>query len=444
MVRPNSSMKRPLETLLFGSDDDGDVEADKNEPVESPRQQAAAAWHDSDDEGLEVDITAKRRLRKLRKTEEDEVVGGLDYVERLRSHFCKLHGTSASKWAEPREQSDSDSEAELFQTSSKLVLESKGGRIAPHHLNSRRIADVTKQEKGKAVVQSVRFHPEDEIVMTCGYDKTLRLYHIDNDRNPLVGSYHFENFPISGAEFTSDGKTVVVTGLSRCVWRFDVESGQAHPVKLAGHHFERMSCVAQGQKYIGLGADNGHAAILDERTTRLAKLVKMNAETRAISFHPTKNSFYTADCEAYIYEWDIGTGRCITRFRDDAAVSCSSLAVSPDGNRLAVGTDSGIVDFFDLSGPLTPKVVKSIDNLTTTVTSLRFHPESDILAMASKYEKRALKLLHLPTYTVYANWPTAKATFGKPNSVDFSHKGGHLAVGNQDGKVLLYTLDHYI
>eukprot|EP00397_Hematodinium_sp_SG-2012_P044876 GEMP01050239.1.p1 GENE.GEMP01050239.1~~GEMP01050239.1.p1 ORF type:complete len:435 (+),score=85.29 GEMP01050239.1:31-1305(+) len=416
------------------------------ESLEGVKDAKESAWHDSDDEAMQVDISSKRRLWKLRKTEKDEIISGLEYEQRLRAQFEKIHGTSAAQWADAAlaEHSDSESEAEIFQTSSRMVLKAKGGRIEPRTLKVMRTADVTKQKKGNAVVQNVRFHPNDEVVMTCGFDKTLRLYHLDNDQNPLVGSYHFENFPISGAEFTSDGNACIVAGYSKAVWRFDVESGQARQVKLAGHNFSRMFSVTQGQRYIGLGADGGQAAILDERTNRLAKLVRMNADTRALAFHPTKNSLYTADSEAHIYEWDIGSGRCITRFRDESAVCCSSLAVSPDGKQLAVGTNSGIVDFFDASGPkLVDKVVKSVTNLQTTVTTMRFHPSNDIFAIASKFGKKALKMVHMPTYSVYANWPSLKTPISTPTCLDFSRQGGYMAIGNADGKVLLYTLKHY-
>jgi U3 small nucleolar RNA-associated protein 18 len=43
------------------------------------------AWTDPDDGDLEVDIAAQSRLRKLRRTVDEEVVGGRDYEGRLRA-----------------------------------------------------------------------------------------------------------------------------------------------------------------------------------------------------------------------------------------------------------------------------------------------------------------------------------------------------------------------
>ena len=63
--------------------------------------------------------------------------------------------------------------------------------------------------------------------------------------------------------------------------------------------------------------------------------------------------------------------------------------------------------------------------------------------MASKWEKEALRLVHIPTCTVFSNWPTTKTPLSYVFSLDFSPNSGYLAIGNDKGKVLLYRLRHY-
>lgn len=48
------------------------------------------AWTDPDDGGMEIDIAADSRLRKLRRTVDEEVVGGRDYEGRLRAQCVSL------------------------------------------------------------------------------------------------------------------------------------------------------------------------------------------------------------------------------------------------------------------------------------------------------------------------------------------------------------------
>lgn len=51
---------------------------------------------------------------------------------------------------------------------------------------------------------------------------------------------------------------------------------------------------------------------------------------------------------------------------------------------------------------------------------------------------------HLPSLTVFENWPTAGTPLGRVTSLDFSNGSEYVAIGNSRGKVLLYSLHHYI
>ena len=63
-----------------------------------------------------------------------------------------------------------------------------------------------------------------------------------------------------------------------------------------------------------------------------------------------------------------------------------------------------------------------------------------ILAMASRMAKDALRLVHLPSYTVFSNWPTSRTPLGYVHSLAFSPGGGYLAIGTARGTALLYRL----
>ncbi len=63
-----------------------------------------------------------------------------------------------------------------------------------------------------------------------------------------------------------------------------------------------------------------------------------------------------------------------------------------------------------------------------------------ILAMASRMTKDALRLVHLPSFTVFSNWPTSRSPLGYVHSLAFSPGGGYLAIGTARGSALLYRL----
>lgn len=120
-----------------------------------------------------------------------------------------------------------------------------------------------------------------------------------------------------------------------------------------------------------------------------------------------------------------------------------------DGNVvLACGTNSGTVDLFNLmqssnSSKSHLELRKSLTNLQTTVSDVTFHPNGELLAFSSKWTADALRMAHLSSGTVFANWPTRKTPLKKVNTVCFSGSGGYVAMGNDRGKVLLYRLEQY-
>jgi U3 small nucleolar RNA-associated protein 18 len=82
-------------------------------------------------------------------------------------------------------------------------------------------------------------------------------------------------------------------------------------------------------------------------------------------------------------------------------------------------------------------------HLTTSIDSLAFGADCQLMVMASRMKRDALRLVHLPSLTVFSNWPTSRSPLHYVHSVALSPAGGYLAVGNAKGRVLLYRLHHY-
>lgn len=87
--------------------------------------------------------------------------------------------------------------------------------------------------------------------------------------------------------------------------------------------------------------------------------------------------------------------------------------------------------------------LKSIMNVRTSADYVRFNHDGQILAISTRREKQGLKLVHVPTATVFSNWPTSKTPLSYVWATDFSPESKFLAVGNDKGKCLLYRLVHY-
>ncbi len=63
--------------------------------------------------------------------------------------------------------------------------------------------------------------------------------------------------------------------------------------------------------------------------------------------------------------------------------------------------------------------------------------------MSSCLTKGALRVLHVPTRTVYQNWPTPRTPTSYVACAAFSPHSGYLALGTDKGRAPLFRLNHY-
>lgn len=74
--------------VALGSDDDGsDPEAPaalSKKPALRSRNLRQSVWFDPADEQLQISLLGQKRTRKLRDDEDEDVVSGLEYENRLR------------------------------------------------------------------------------------------------------------------------------------------------------------------------------------------------------------------------------------------------------------------------------------------------------------------------------------------------------------------------
>merc|ERR1711871_980757 len=103
----------------------------------------------------------------------------------------------------------------------------------------------------------------------------------------------------------------------------------------------------------------------------------------------------------------------------------------------------GVVNVYRWSDPVGAEPSHTFLNLTTPIRGMCFGgPHDEMLSFYSNRLKRALRIAHLPSGTVFSNFPP----LGKVRRVQcagFSSNAGYFAAGNDMGRVLLYRLRHF-
>uniref|UniRef100_A0A7S1LPX3 Anaphase-promoting complex subunit 4 WD40 domain-containing protein n=1 Tax=Alexandrium catenella TaxID=2925 RepID=A0A7S1LPX3_ALECA len=344
-----------------------------------------------------------------------------------------------------------------------MVAERRDGALPSLEISVKKLKEVSiipGEKQGPAAIKALQFHPDSSLLLTAGLDKTLRIFAADGDENPKVSSFHFKDFPILEASFLPGGDKILMTGEGWKMWGLDVTTGQPIQIRsISALKHRRYFGLAAGpepsdnpglkaSKMFTVLADNGDCVLCDMTTFMPIRTLRMATPGVAAAFAPGRDALYTADAECNIYEWDLGTGRCRQRLKEPWATGITCLATAPATQRssrplLGVGTPSGNIDMFDVSGEKIPREpFKTIKNLTTSVSGIRFHSSGEICAGFSQEKKDALKLIHTSTMTVFKNWPM-KEPLRRVSAHSFANSGGLMAIGTDAGRVLLYSLQHY-
>ncbi|KAJ8130345.1 hypothetical protein O1611_g3287 [Lasiodiplodia mahajangana] len=460
----------------------------------------APAWEDSDDERLTVSLANATQLRKLRMTEADDIINGTEYTLRLRQQYLRLnpHPEWARRAEEPpkkrrrRSSAASDSsvasdeaEGDDFKADAlpldKLLRDAnvmngtvptRAKRLRPEVIDIQRSRDIPDAHKD---VTSLAFHPEYPILLSTSTSSLLYLHHIAPTAyptpNPMITSTKVSLVPIRRAQFTPDGKKIFIAGRRRYIHSWDIESGAVQKTnKIHGHQAEQKTWerfrLSPCGRYLGMIATTrkggGVINILNVNTMQWIAAARLDSRGGIIDFcwWRTGNGMTILGKGGQVGEYSMVSRRFIGVWSDEGSNGGTAIAIGGshgpellgEDRWVAVGSNSGVVNIYDrhllimpseedeLKLKPGPEPTRAIMNLTTPVTVLTFSPDGQLLALASRHKRDALKLVHLPSCTVYRNWPTEQTPLGRIEAVAFGTKSDMLAVGNDSGKVRIWEI----
>lgn len=456
---------RTANSMLSVYEEDMDTREESAE--EHGNNERKPVWVDDEEQNTSINIAEVNKLRKLRKEEGERVISASTYASRLRAQHMKMN--PGTDWARPNSQlayssEDDDSDKEngvvvasgyenldyddILRSNEDLVLK-RSTKLLPGLLEYSRLLDANMKDPCHGPINSVQFHKNAQLLLVGGLDRTLKFFQIDGKKNEMIQSIFLEDCPIRKAAFLPDGSKAIISGRRKFAYSFDLVKATVDKIgPLVGRDEKSLEVfeVSPDSKTIAFIGNEGHILLVSSKTKELIGTLKMNGTVRSIAFSNDGQQLLSSGGDGQIYHWDLRTRSCLHKGADEGCLTGTALSVSPVGNLFAAGSDSGIVNIYNrdefIGGKRKP--LKVIDNLTTKVDFMKFNPDAQILAISSRMKKNSMKLIHVPSLTVFSNWPPPnQSVVHYPSCTDFSPHGGFMAVGNAAGKVLLYKLHHY-
>lgn len=406
------------------------------------KQQKRPVWHDSDDEGYEVvtKIVDKRRTQ--------EVAEKKAYKKQLESKFQRLLGTPA--WAQldaKRKAADSDSDDEILRTVGHLATV-KSEQLPSGQLQIKRLKDLNRETYAEGpLITAIEFHPTSTVCLVAGTPGVATIFSIDGKKNDKLHSMAFENYPIRSCRLNNNGTEAIFGGSHKYFYTYDLIGGQTQRVFLPKtitklHKFEVSPCG----KYIAVIGRFGEIHLLYGSSKELICTLKQEHEATSLAFSRDSKLLFAHSVDSDVCVYDIGEQRLMHRFTDDGCINGTSITISSDGKLVAAASKQGVVNVYNYNEVISKKLptpAKTILNLTTAISNIKFNHSSEMLALASNEVDNAVKITHIRSGTVFNNFPDHMSKIGKPHVVQFSPQSGFMAIGNHNKEVLLYRLKHF-
>ncbi|KAJ0388392.1 hypothetical protein COL922a_000195 [Colletotrichum nupharicola] len=462
----------------------------------------APAWEDSDDERLTVSLANATRLRKLRISEGEDVVSGAEYSRRLRQQFLRLN--PLPKWAQESEErpskrrrrssaaasdssissdeegSDDDLSAapleKFLRDVHRLAGKDSNGRtrLRPETIDIQRTREIP--DAHKASVSNLSFHPKYPVLLSSSVSSVLYLHHINPTAhptpNPMLTSVQAKGVDVRRAEFLyPSGNQIFFAGRRKFYHSWDLETGQVQKTaRVQGHQHEHKTMerfkLSPCGRYMGLVASTRKGGgIVNIISTESRQWI---ASARLDSRHGIADFVWWSNGEGLsilgkdgsVGEYCVDDRKFRAVWHDEGCVGGIVIALGGhqgpeflgEDRWVAIGSSSGITNIYDREALVTkskagevkiverPEPTRTFEQLVTPITTLTFSPDGQLMAFGSYEKKDALRLVHLPTCTVYRNWPTAQTPLGRVTAVAFGRQSDLLAVGNDTGKIRLWEI----
>ncbi|XP_062336775.1 U3 small nucleolar RNA-associated protein 18 homolog [Osmerus eperlanus] len=472
-----------LEDLVFGAEDDlverlaeergneGSTLLDDEESSDSDEENESrlrlppvkkAVWEDEDDQAEEeVDMTHRFR-RDLTKGSAEAKMSKQKLQLRMKEQFQKAMG-GAPSWAETkvkkksRRKADDDDDEDEKEDDDDDLLRKTGNFVGSSEslpkgiIRMKKCLHANNARPSDGQLTTVQFHPSAQVVMTAGMDRSISLFQVDGKSNPKIQSIHLERFPVHKARFSVDGEQVVATSFrNKLFYLYDMMEGKVVPVhSVRGLNEQRVKEfeVSPDGDSLLLTGTSGYLHVLTLKTKEVVRSMKINGEVSGVAYSHDGSKVFASSEEGEVYVWDSRSSRCLGRFTDEGCIRGTSMTASPNGHYLACGSQSGVVNIYSQEACLretNPKPLKAVMNLVNSATSLCFNPTSEILAIASRFDNEAVRLVHLPSYTVFSNFPLFhRKTLYHAHSLAFSPHSGFFSLANNKGYAPLFRLLHY-
>lgn len=295
-------------------------------------------------------------------------------------------------------------------------------------------------------VDSVAFSPDGKTLAVAGVDQATQLWEVPACKPGR--RFQHPGYDVVAA-FSPDGKNLVTGGGTDAgdgnVVLWDLATGEEVRRFVSGKKlpWEVTSvAISPDGRSVVAGLLGWDIHVWDLATGQAKAKFYANSPVLAVAFSPDGRSLACGSTAANFALIDPDTGKQSVALNQQTTAragvkhtgSVNSLAFSPDGGKLATGSEDGTVRLWDVA---TGDVAAVLTGHSDEVSTVAFSPDGKSLASGSR--DRTIRLWDVASAKTSA---TLEGHSDAITSVAFGPDGKTLASGGRDGVVKLWDLSH--
>jgi WD40 repeat protein len=357
----------------------------------------------------------------------------------------------------------------------KLAWGNQAGKVGQLRLQD---GDWVAQNLGwhRGIVSSLAWISDSDVLLSGSFgmagnpDATIKTWDV-NEAKEITSTRLVDHVPLWTMDWSPDGNTLAAVEKTGTVWLWDVDAraeiGQwpdtaGRVTSFAWSPDGRLAATGnnEGRLQLWNASSRDMTADLDAGTDPIVNL----------GWSPNGQALATWSADGQLRLWDTATGSQRTRMAAGTPVGWNSLAWSPDGNSLALGTGANILILDGQTGESIGTLAGESEEVTSVAWSpdsahivsggtdgairvwnasnqrleqsvpdphggaldLAWSPRGDLLAAANA--DGSLSAVRTDTWKQAANWTSTPAGL---NSVEWSPGGDVLVWGGSGGVVLV-------
>lgn len=224
-------------------------------------------------------------------------------------------------------------------------------------------------------VRSAIFSPDGKYVLTGSWDNTVKIWSIDGSEiNTLAG--HWEK--VEAVAWSPDNQNIATGGYDFTAKLWDVPLNLKQTLNRHTSSINTVTVSPDGQKILTGGQDLV-AKIWGTDANLQQDLTGHTDELYAVGFLPDGKKAITAGKDRTVRIWDAATGKGI-KILEGHTQAIGDIACSSDGKWIATGEHNGFIRLYDAEG----NVVKTWRGHKKRITAMQFAPDNQHFVTGSR------------------------------------------------------------